>query len=164
MALLIDYTLQKRDLRSSSALRTTFSLPLIFSKNMNICEYCGRIHHVELPDSRFCSVACRVQHEHFMDDLESCFEEATVSYQDYVRTGADYLAQKLIALGQQAASLLEATEQLKGEPLSRVRYFFQDLARGNSAAEGVRRALSRAVGVVPPDDQQPLESWLPLSA
>lgn len=131
---------------------------------MNICEYCGRTHEVQLPDSRFCSVSCRVQHKLFMADLESSIDQALVAYSEYVRTGADYLARHLVALAQRATKLLEDTQQFEDkQKIFQLSYFLQDLARGNSAAQEVCRALSIALGVEPEADQPP-EWWLHLSS
>lgn len=130
---------------------------------MAICEYCGRKHRVQLPDSRFCSVFCRVQHQQFMADLEKPSNPAIASYLEYVRTGADYLAQHLVALARRATKLLEDAQQMEDkQKIFQLSYFLQDLARGNSAAQEVCRALSLALGMEP-EDEQPPEWWVRLT-
>jgi hypothetical protein len=123
---------------------------------MTICEYCGRTHQVQIPDSRFCSVFCRVQHQQFMADLEATSNQIVASYIEYVRTGADYLAQHLVALARRAAKLLEDTQQLDDKQrIFQLSYFLKDLAKGNNAAQEVCRALSIALGLELEDDQPP---------
>ena len=81
---------------------------------MRICEFCGRLHQVQVPDYHFCSTHCRQQQQLFLADAGyTPTGEPTVL--DYALTEADYLAGHLMSISYRAKLLVREAAEAKNE-------------------------------------------------
>jgi hypothetical protein len=105
---------------------------------MPICEYCGRLHQVQVPDYRFCSTYCRQQQEHFLASA-GYTPDGTPTFVDYTLTQADYLAHHWVAFSKRAAQIVQEAEESEDDAamLRKKEVLIEDLARGNSVAEKI---------------------------
>ncbi|WP_161807005.1 hypothetical protein [Hymenobacter sp. AT01-02] len=71
---------------------------------MIVCQYCGRAHCVDQPDSRFCSVLCREQHGNY-------WSKAADNEPNYLK----WIALYSITVAKSARQLLEQTESQSPE-------------------------------------------------
>jgi hypothetical protein len=114
---------------------------------MTICEYCGRVHQVSQPDSRFCSILCRVQYE---NHPTFCAPQALADEQ---RRSAEFLATYHVTLAKGANLLLKQTESLGLEQQVAA---LRDWISGAVAKESILIGLNESVisPLLPPSDTE----------